>query len=85
MDDDDYVTVLRREFSREEGTFLFQLHHRAWDWSSFNRLAAAMLACCQTYDEHDQSPTLFETAHDRTQLPRWITAGFWFVVTSAEE
>jgi hypothetical protein len=85
MDDDDYSAVLRREFAAEEGSFLFQLHDLIWDRAAFNRLTAAMLACCEAYDESDEQPTLLGPAYDRTHLPRWLTAGFWFLATFVED
>ena len=84
MDDEDYSTVLRREFSGEEGSFLYRLHYRVWDRTAFSRLSTAMLACCLSFDEDDQRLTLFGSAYDRTQLPRWLTAGFWFVFDEVE-
>jgi hypothetical protein len=48
--EEEYISVLRHEFSAEEGSFLLQLRIRSrWDKSAFDRLTEAMLQCCKHY------------------------------------
>lgn len=40
---DDYLTILRREFEAEDGSFLLSLRvHADWDKAAFSRLVRAM-------------------------------------------
>lgn len=65
----DTLTVLRREFAAEEGTFLLTLRRdMQWDQAAFTRLEKAMRQACVTY------------AHEQT-LERWMADGFYFVAT----
>lgn len=77
---DDYLSVLRREFSAEEGSFLLELRGNVWDKAAFTRLTEAMLECCRAYDR-TQPPTLFGHVYDTETVPRWLAEGFWYVDT----
>jgi hypothetical protein len=62
MDD---LSLLRREFSAESGTFLSRLRQDLiWDKDAFTRLEQAMRRLCTEFEE-------------REDLPRWIVEGFW--------
>ena len=63
----DAETILRREFSAEEGSFLLQLRvELVWDREAFSRLTKAMLDYVRTLE-------------DRESLPRWAAEGFWYL------
>jgi hypothetical protein len=48
MMEEEYLTILKHEFSAEEGSFLLQLRVRyRWDKSAFDRLTEAMGQCCK--------------------------------------
>ena len=43
---EEYISILKHEFSAEEGSFLLQLRIRShWDTSAFDRLTKVMLQC----------------------------------------
>lgn len=85
MGDEDYATVLRREFAAKEGWFLLQLRcDFVWNRTAFTRLTTAMLDCCQVYDENNQGPTLLGPAYGRDHPPRWLVEGFWFLADFVE-
>ncbi len=73
---EDYLAVLRREFSAEEGTFLLQLRVKLhWDKEAFDRLTEAMFQCCKHFmhNQQDQEqslpvqPTLFPLSESLQQ------------------
>lgn len=67
---DDYLTILRREFDADEGSFLLKLRCFAeWDKEVFARLIVAMEQCAR---EHE----------GREIVDLWIARGFWFLETS---
>ena len=69
LDSLDTLSVLRREFAAEEGTFLLTLRRdMRWDAAAFTRLEKAMRCVCAEYAQH---PT----------LERWMADGFYFVAT----
>jgi hypothetical protein len=77
---DDYIRVLEHEFSADDGSFLIQMRcDLTWDKATFTRLTEAMLACCKAYDARDERPTLMGSAYDKTQVPRWLADGFWYL------
>ena len=46
--EEEYIPILRHEFSAGEGSFLVQLYVKnRWDASAFDRLTEAMLQCCK--------------------------------------
>jgi hypothetical protein len=66
VDEDECLSLLRREFSAEEGTFLLTLRGAGieWDKAAFSRLEKAMRWACEKYRDHDQ-------------LDRWMAEGFY--------
>ena len=59
--EEEYITILRHEFSAEEGSFLLKLYVKnRWDKSAFDRLTEAMLQCCKHYmpDRYTQETSL---------------------------
>jgi len=64
---DDWQSILRSEFDAEEGSLLLKIRcDLAWDVDAFDRLVAAMEACCRA------------KVHERL-VERWIAEGFWYV------
>ncbi|KAM3091698.1 hypothetical protein ACKFKF_32730 [Phormidesmis sp. 146-12] len=64
---DNYLTILKKEFEAEEGSFLIQLRpDLTWNKAAFARLTLVMQACCE---EYSQTAT----------LDRWIAQGFWYI------
>lgn len=64
---EDYLEILKKEFSLKEGSFLSKLRPpREWDKEAFSRLVAAMYTCC----ERDAGAEFVE---------RWIASGFWYL------
>lgn len=62
-----YLSVLKSEFSAEEGSFLLQLRRDLeWSKASFLRLVSAM----QNYVEADP---------ERANIERWVAEGFWYL------
>src|SRR5215469_13257297 len=55
--EEEYITILRHEFSAGEGSFLLKLrvNHR-WDKFAFDRLTEAMLQCCKHYMQETSLP-----------------------------
>lgn len=66
----DYLTILRKEFDADEGTFLLKFRCFAdWDKEVFSRLIQAMEQCAKQHEVRD----VIET---------WIARGFWFSETT---
>lgn len=66
---EDYLEVLKHEFSAEEGSFLIQLRcNLYWDKTAFAKLTDAMKVCCQVNAANQQ-------------LERWLAEGFWYLQT----
>jgi hypothetical protein len=48
--EEEYISILRHEFSAEEGSFLLQLRvGYRWNKSAFDHLTEAMYQCCKHY------------------------------------
>ena len=64
---DNYVEILRREFSGEDGSFILALRpDLEWDEVAYARLIQAMEICCN------------EWAHEQV-IDRWLAKGFWYI------
>jgi hypothetical protein len=66
VDQDERLSVLRREFSAEADTFLLTLRGAGieWDKGAFSRLEKAMRWACEEYRDH-------------SQFDRWMAEGFY--------
>jgi hypothetical protein len=70
--DDNYLSILKDEFSAEDNSFLLQLRcDLYWDKVAFKRLIEAMYTCCKQYA---QPPNSQEREYP---LPRWLAEGYW--------
>ena len=64
---DDWLSVLRNEFEAGEGSLLIKIRgDLAWDVDAYNRLTAAMEACCRAKIGEEQ-------------VDRWVAEGFWYM------
>lgn len=64
---EDYLEVLKDEFSAKEGSFLSKIRPpREWDKEAFARLVEAMYTCCERSAESEY-------------IERWIAKGFWYL------
>lgn len=64
---DDYLKILRHEFTAEDHSFLIKLRiDLIWDHDAFLSLTEAMRACCEKHSKTDT-------------LERWLAEGFWYV------
>jgi hypothetical protein len=67
---DDYLTILRKEFDAEEGSFLLKFRCFAeWDKEAFARIIQAMEQCARDHE-------------GREVIETWIARGFWFLETT---
>jgi hypothetical protein len=67
VSDKAYLTILRKEFTAENGSFLLQLRcDLRWDQEAFLRLTTAMERCCSDLENAEY-------------FDRWLADGFWYL------
>lgn len=61
-----YLTILAREFRAGEGSFLLRLRNEMyWDKDAFRRLTEAMRACCQDYQHSQEQQERFRKEQEQ--------------------
>ncbi len=80
--EEDYLAILRYEFSAQEGSFLLQLRcDMHWDKTAFDRVTQAMRRCCQHYQKAPAPSQEQDLPAEEMLLPRWLAEGFWYMAT----
>ena len=63
----EYESILRSEFTAEDGSFLLRLRcDLIWDQAAFSRLVLAMEHCTAAHA-------------GRESIERWVAEGFWYL------